>query len=97
MQQADQHERYRLAEVQCQRGPSQDQPGIPRIGLEVGGRSLRIAGQQGLGVQKNDRVIVDVDDPRRRRSALRDLMGVVRGGMPVPMSRNWRMPASAAR
>jgi hypothetical protein len=57
------------------------------------GRAL----QQRGGVAEHDRVIVDVDDPAPRRDRLGDLVGIALVGSPVPMSRNWRRPASSAR
>ena len=46
---------------------------------------------------QDDRVVVDIDDPAVGCHLLRDLVGIARGRMPVPMSRNWRMPASPTR
>jgi DNA-binding Lrp family transcriptional regulator len=48
-------------------------------------------------MHQHDRVVVDVDDPGIRRRRLGNLVGIVGGGRPVPMSRNWRIPASPAR
>jgi len=42
-------------------------------------------------------VVVGVHDPGARGDLLGDLVDVALGGSPVPMSRNWTMPASAAR
>ena len=71
---------------------------LAQVGLEVGGAALRRAGQQRAGVHHHDRVVVDVDDPgRRARCAWATSWVLSAVGMPVPMSRNCRMPASAAR
>jgi hypothetical protein len=46
------------------------------------GGALRAAGQQRLGVDEHDRIVVHVDDPRIRRDRLGDLVGVVRPRRP---------------
>jgi hypothetical protein len=48
-------------------------------------------------VREDERVVVDVDDPGLGRRPLGDLMVLSTVGRPVPMSRNWRTPASSAR
>ena len=56
-----------------------------------------LAGQQGTGVGKDDRVVVHVHDPGVGGDRLGHLVGVGLVGMPVPMSRNCRIPAFSAR
>jgi hypothetical protein len=46
-------------------------------------------------MSEHDRIIVDIQDAGLGRYGLRDLVGVLADGNPVPMSRNCRMPASA--
>ena len=82
VQHPEQHDRHRLAEVQDGRRPVQDQPGIAQVGLYVVGRALRGAPQQGLRVQQDDRVVVDVDHPGIRGFPLGHLVRVVAGGDP---------------
>ena len=55
---------------------------VAQVGVDVGARALRLAGQQRPGVGQHDGVVVDVDDPAVRRDPLRDLMGVVGGRDP---------------
>ena len=39
-------------------------------------------------MHQDERVVVDVDDPRLGRDRLRDLVRVIGGGQPVPRSMN---------
>ena len=82
MQHPQQHDRHRLAEVQEGRRLVQDQPGITQVRLYVVGRALRGAPQQGLCVQQDDRVVVDIDHPGIGGLPLGDLVRVVAGGDP---------------
>jgi hypothetical protein len=50
------------------------------VGVEVGGRTLRGADEQDAGVDQDEGVFIDVDDPGLRDQPLGDLVGVVGGG-----------------
>jgi hypothetical protein len=79
LQDRQQHQGHRPAEVQCPGRSGQDGVRVVQVGLDVVARTLPGALQQGLGMQQHDGVVVDVDDPAVRRLALGDLVGVVRG------------------
>jgi hypothetical protein len=76
-QDADHHDRDGLGEVERAPRGSQDLLRVPDVGVDVVGGSQRVAGQQGPGVDQDQRVIVDVDDPGLGRDALCQLVGVV--------------------
>ena len=61
-------------------GLGEDPVRVPYVGFDVGAPAGRRAGQQGAGVQQDDRVVVGVDDPCSGSRPLRHLMGVVHGG-----------------
>ncbi len=82
MQDRQQHDRDRLAEVECLCRTGQDRRRLPEIGVQVGAPPVRVAGQQRPGVQQHGRVVVDIADPRRRGQPLGNLVGVLRGGKP---------------
>ena len=84
-------------QVECgvQAGRSRMFSGSAQVGVDVGGGAGRVAGQQRPGVDQHDRVVVDVDDPGVRARRPAPPRGCCRAvGMPVPTSRNCRMPAS---
>jgi hypothetical protein len=66
VQDRDQHQRDRLAEVQDlpDRRIGQDRLRVSQIGMDVGRAALGRAGQQLAGVPENERVVVGVDDAR---------------------------------
>jgi hypothetical protein len=76
VQDDQQHQRHRRAEVQGPRRGPHDGRGVPQVRLHVVARTLRGAAQQGPGVQQHDGVVVGVHDPRVRGGLLRHLMGV---------------------
>ena len=84
MQDTEQHDRDRLAEVQVPGRLGQDRPGVAQVGVDVGGRALGVAGQQGPGVQEHDRIVVHVHDARLRRHPLGHFVRVVPRGQPGP-------------
>jgi hypothetical protein len=84
VQDAEEHDRDRPAEVQDPGGPGQDRGEVAQVGVDVGGRALGAAGQQGPGVQEHDRVVVHVHHPGVRRHPLGHLVRVVRRGQPGP-------------
>jgi hypothetical protein len=79
VQHSEQHDRHRLAEVKQGRPPVQDRTGIAQVGLHVVGRPFRGASQQGLGVQQDDRIVLDVDHVGIRGDALRHLVRIAGG------------------
>jgi hypothetical protein len=80
VQQGDQGERDRPVEVQDPPGAGDDRVRIAHVRLQVLGRALRCAAQQGRGVGQHDRVVVAVDDPGLGRDLLGDLVQVRLGG-----------------
>jgi hypothetical protein len=76
----DRHQQHgdRLAEVQHLRRASEDLAGVAGVGVNVLGSPGRVAGEQRPGMNENDRVIVDVDDPAPRRHRLSHLVRVIR-------------------
>ena len=84
VQDAEEHDRDRLAEVQDLGGPGQDRVEVAQVGVDVGGRALGVAGQQGPGVQEHDRVVVHVHHPGLGRRPLGHLVRVVGRGQPGP-------------
>jgi hypothetical protein len=71
-----------LGEVERAGGLPQDGVWVVQVGLDVVGRALRGAGKQRAGVHQDQRIVVDIDDPRLRGHRLGDLMRIVRGGQP---------------
>jgi hypothetical protein len=57
----------------------------------------RVAGEQCLGGAQHHRVAVDVDHPGRAIEPLRDLVHVLGGGEPDPVSTSCLMSASPTR
>ena len=84
MQHPEQHDGDRPAEVQDPGRLGQDRPGVAQVRVDVGGRALGAAGEQGPGVQEHDRVVVYVHDARLRRHPLGYLVRVVHRGQPGP-------------
>ena len=82
MQDRSQHERHGPGKVKdpLQLGIADDLTGLTQVGVDVGGGPLRGAGKQGTRVREHDRVVVNVDDPRRRGDPLGDLVHVRAGG-----------------
>jgi hypothetical protein len=60
---AHQHERDGLREVEQAHGGLQDGLRVPDVRVEVVGRTLGAAGQQGTGVRQHKGIVVHVDDP----------------------------------
>lgn len=82
MQDADQQDGDRLAEVKRSgRGPQQF-PGVADVCVEVSARTFRRTGEQRPSVREDHRVVVHVDDPALRRQRLGDFIGVVRHRQP---------------
>ena len=81
MQYGDQEQPDRLAEVEgvAQFRMGQDFLRVSQIRFDIGGGARLGAGQQGTRVGHDERVVVDVDDPRLRGDVLGDLVGVRRG------------------
>ena len=79
---AEQQQGDRAGEVEGVGRAFEDGVRVAQIGGDEGGGALGGAGEQGVGVGEDGRVVVDVDDPRSRADALGDLVGVVRGGQP---------------
>src|SRR6202041_3433411 len=79
VQDGDQHDRHRTAEVQRARGLGQDLPRLAQVGLDVVGGAFRGAGEPGAGVGQDDRVVIHVDDPGFGRDGLGYLVDVVVG------------------
>ena len=84
VQDAEEHDRDRPAEVQDLGGPGQDRVEVAQVGVDVGGRTLGAAGQQGPGVQEHDRVVVHVHDAGMRRHPLGYFVRIVPRGQPSP-------------
>ncbi len=82
MHDRDQHHGDRLAEVEGPPRPGRDRRPVPQVGLNVVRLPFRAACQQGAGVADDQRVMVNVDDPRLRGGALRHVVRVVGGGQP---------------
>jgi len=80
VQECEQRDRNRLGEVQQSGGLGEDVVGVADIGVDVLGGAFPGAGEQRAGVGKDDRVLVDVDDPGLGRDGLGDLVGVACGG-----------------
>ena len=59
--------------------PLQDLAGITYVRVDVVGGTLSATGQQRTGVREHQRIVVDVDDPRRRRHLLGNLASVAGG------------------
>src|SRR5580704_16917183 len=79
VQDGDQHDRHRAAEVQRPRGFGQDLLRLTQVGLDVVGDTFRGAGEQRPGVRRDDRVVIDVDDAGSGRDGLGHLVNVVVG------------------
>jgi hypothetical protein len=81
VQDADEYQRDRLAEIQHipDHLIPQDVVGVPQIGMDVGGAPFRRRREQRTRVREHQRVVVHVDDVARRRGPLRDLVHVVGG------------------
>ena len=75
----DQHDRDRAGEVEGSRRLRQDLLRVAQVGVDVVQGALRGTGEQRLGVQQHDRVVVHVDHAAAGRHGLRYLVGVVRG------------------
>src|SRR5215467_3537358 len=86
MQDADQHERQWLGEVErvSDGRVGEDLLRLAQVRLDVGAAALRGAGQQRPRVGEHDRVVVDVYHPGLRRRLLRHLVHVVRTGQARP-------------
>jgi hypothetical protein len=78
VQDGQQHDRDRLAEVQRLGCPREDRVRVAGVGVQVGGPAFGHGRQQRAGVGEHDRVVVDVHDPGVGRDALSHLVGVVR-------------------
>jgi hypothetical protein len=79
-QDAHQHQRDRLGEVQGLLGRLQDHGGVAQIGVDVVGRAVAAAGgEQRSGGGQDHLVVVDVEDAGLRRDLLGDLAGIVGG------------------
>jgi hypothetical protein len=81
-QDSHQHDRDRLGEVQRPGCALHDRVGVAQVGVQIGGRALGAAGEQGAGVCQHHGVVVGVDDLGVRGHPLGDLVGVVGGGQP---------------
>ena len=79
---ADQHDGDRLAEIQQPGGGAQHVFGISDISVEVSARPFRGAGEERPRVREDHRVVVDVDDPALRSHGLGDLVCVFRHRQP---------------
>jgi hypothetical protein len=81
VQDGEQQHRDRLAEVDqlAHRGAGGDAGRVPEIAPD-GGNALGPVLENGLSVQDDDRVAVNVDDPRVRGGRLGDLVDVGGGG-----------------
>jgi hypothetical protein len=82
VQDGDQHEGNRLAQVQggAQCPIREDLAWLAEVFLDERGGSRRVAGHQRPRVSEHDRVVVHVNDPAVRRRCLRHLVGVARRG-----------------
>ncbi len=95
MKDGDEHDGHRLGEIEQLRGLLEDLP-WPRV--EVGGLDVLVVpgsrrwSAERAGVGEDDRVVVHVDDGTRR-GCLGEFVVLSADGRPVPMSRNWRIPA----
>jgi hypothetical protein len=72
------------SEVKGLRRLRQDRAGIAHVRIEVRGRALRRAGQQGARMQQHDWVVVHIDDLGIGDHRLCDLVGTVRRRQPGP-------------
>jgi hypothetical protein len=97
VQDRDQHDRRRLGEVQQLRCLFEDGAGVAQVGVDVPVDARLGAVEARAGVREDDGIVVDVDDPGLWRDGLGDLVGAAPAGMPVPRSRNCRIPACADR
>src|SRR6266536_3406857 len=77
MQNAEQHERYRLGEIQGLDGGCQNGSRVAQVGVDVIAFALGYAREQGAGVREHDGVIVDIHDPGFRCYRLGHLVGIV--------------------
>ncbi len=89
----DQHDRYRLGEVQDPRCLVQGRLRIAQVGVQVVDEAVVMAGHQGPGVGQHDRVVVHIDAPGQPGAADWATSWVLFAvGVPVPMSRTAGFP-----
>jgi hypothetical protein len=95
VQHAEEQQRDGPGEVEVPARAGQDLVDVTEAGADDG--DAVVAGQQRLGTQEDDRVVVDVDDAGGRLTAWATswVLGLV--GRPLPMSRNWLTPAPARK
>jgi hypothetical protein len=68
VQNRDQRERHRPAEVQQLCGLGEDRGSVAQVGVDVLGGTRLVAVQEGAGVGEDDRVIGNVHDRAREQS-----------------------------
>ena len=87
MQDPDQQHVDRLTEVQQARGRDEDLAGITQVGVQLGGRALRAARQQGASVREDDRVVVDVSNQDARTDLVHGMLCGEPTARPASLSR----------
>ena len=71
---------YWLGEVEQSGGLGKDSVGVAEVGVDELGGAFLGAGEQCAGVGEDDRIVVDVGDPRLRCDGLGNLVSIARGG-----------------
>lgn len=88
VQYGGENEGDRPVEVERPARFQEDLRGVAQVGFDVVRPALGAAGEQGLRMDQDDRVVVDVDDPGLRGDSWTIWCTFCRVGSPAPTSRN---------